>query len=156
MPQQISPRGTFLAVADALKATIANDRELTELPTIATVMSDHGVSRGVVIRAFDVLVKEGRAEKVRGGRHRVVRHGQHVDRRPLAERLVDVFEADALEVGEPFPSASDLSQRFGVSRPTVGKALDKLEAAGLLTEARQGKPRTVRALPPDREERSEP
>ncbi|WP_306079125.1 hypothetical protein [Streptomyces sp. MNU77] len=34
-----------------------------------------------------------------------------------------------------------------MSRPTVSKALDKLEAAGLLSEARQGKQRTVRALP---------
>ncbi|WP_245231356.1 MULTISPECIES: GntR family transcriptional regulator [Streptomyces] len=75
-----------------------------------------------------------------------MRPGQAVDRRPLSQRLADVFADDDLSVG-PFPSTTELSSRFGVSRPTVSKALDKLESAGLLSEARQGKQRTVRALP---------
>ncbi|MEV0010885.1 GntR family transcriptional regulator [Streptomyces sp. NPDC047973] len=65
----------------------------------------------------------------------------------MAERLAGVITEDALSVGATFPSATELSRRFGVSRPTVTKALDKLESAGLLSEARQGKRRTVRALP---------
>jgi DNA-binding FadR family transcriptional regulator len=48
-----------------------------------------------------------------------------------------------------------LTERFGVSRPTVSKALDKLEAAGWLSEGGQGKLRTVRAVP-SREGRSQP
>lgn len=103
---------------------------MTELPSVADLMRDHGVSRGVVLRTFGVLQKEGLAEPVPGGRWRVVREGSVTDRRPLAERIADVITAEELEVGAEFPSASALSARFGVSRPTVSKALDKLEAAG--------------------------
>ncbi|MFK0104749.1 GntR family transcriptional regulator [Streptomyces sp. NPDC091217] len=147
MSQQASPRGTFQKIADALKAQIDADPKAVELPTIAEVMHDHGVSRGVVLRAFAVLQTEGAAEPVPGGRWRVLREGQRTDRRPLAERLTDVFTDDGLEVGATFPSASTLCERFDVSRPTVTKALEKLEAAGWLSEGGQGKLRTVRALP---------
>jgi len=150
--QQTSPRGTFLKIADAVKAQIESDPEMTELPSAADLMRDHGVSRGVALRVFGVLQKEGVAEPVPGGRWRVVRDGESTDRRPLAERIADVITAEELEVGAEFPSASALSTKFGVSRPTVSKALDKLEAAGLLSEGGQGKVRKVRALP-NREER---
>ncbi|WP_319284072.1 MULTISPECIES: GntR family transcriptional regulator [unclassified Streptomyces] len=110
-------------------------------------MRENGVSRGVALRAFAVLREEGLAEPVPGGRWRVTRSGDQVERRPLAERVAAVITDDALVVGAPFPSTTELSVRFGVSRPTVTKALDKLESAGLLSEAKQGKRRTVRALP---------
>lgn len=140
-------------IADALRAQINADPEMAELPTVAEVMDVHGVSRGVVLRAFGVLQKDRVAEPVPGGRWRVVREGEQTDRRPLAERLADVFADDRLEVGATFPSASALCERFGASRPTVTKALEKLEAAGWLSEGGQGKVRTVRALP-NREESS--
>ncbi|MFD7673389.1 GntR family transcriptional regulator [Streptomyces anulatus] len=111
-------------------------------------MRHHRVSRGVALRVFAALRKEGLAEPVAGGgRWRVVRPGRQIERRSLAELLEAVITDDGLRVGEPFPSTTELSSRFGVSRPTVSKALDKLESAGLLSEARQGKQRTVRALP---------
>ncbi|TQJ89323.1 GntR family transcriptional regulator [Streptomyces sp. SLBN-31] len=153
MSQQSSPRGTFLKVADAVKARIATDPDMTELPSLAEVMRDHEVSRGVALRAFGVLRQEGVAEPVPGERWRVVRAGARVDRRPLHERIADIITAEALEVGEAFPSASTLADRFGVSRPTVTKALEKLEAAGVLAGGGQGRARTVRAVPM-REERS--
>ncbi|MGW0424459.1 GntR family transcriptional regulator [Streptomyces sp. NPDC003015] len=153
MSQAASPRGTFQHVAEALKSQIEADPEMVEVPSVAAVMNEHGVSRGVVLRAFAVLQKEGAAEPVPGGRWRVVREGQRTDRRPLAERLTDVFADDGLEVGATFPSASALCERFDVSRPTVTKALEKLEAAGWLSGGGQGKVRTVRALP-NREESS--
>ena len=153
MSQQASPRGTFQKIARLLKAQVEADRDMVELPPAADVMHDHGVSRGVVLRAFAVLQQEGAAEPVPGGRWRVVREGQRTDRRTLAERLTDVFEDDGLEVGATFPSASALCERFDVSRPTVTKALEKLEAAGWLSGGGQGKLRTVRALP-NREESS--
>ncbi|MEN8650359.1 GntR family transcriptional regulator [Streptomyces sp. 21So2-11] len=83
----------------------------------------------------------------------MLRDGQAEDRRPLADRIAELIEHERLEVGAAVPSASTLSARFGVARPTISKALDKLEAAGLLSEGGQGKVRTVRALP-SREERS--
>ncbi|UOB12029.1 GntR family transcriptional regulator [Streptomyces sp. HP-A2021] len=106
-----------------------------------------------MLRAFKALEREGIAEAVRGGRWRVVRKGVRLDRRPLDERIADIISTEGFEVGAAFLSASDLTDRFGVSRPTVTKALDKLEAAGVLASAGQGKVRTVRAVP-IREERS--
>ncbi|MFU0439546.1 GntR family transcriptional regulator [Streptomyces sp. BG2AG] len=120
---------------------------MCHLPSASELMREHGVSRGVALRVFAVLQKEGIAESVPGGRWRVVRSGDDSDRRPLPERLAKVITDDQLAVGEAFPSTTELSTRFGVSRPTVSKALDKLESAGLLSESRQGKQRTVRALP---------
>ncbi|MEV7089463.1 GntR family transcriptional regulator [Streptomyces sp. NPDC093085] len=156
MSQKISPRGTYLKVADAVRSQIEADAEMTELPSAAELMREYGISRGVALRAFGALKKAGVAEAVPGGRWRVVRTSGHGDRRPLSDRIAEVFRTDGLTVGQPFPSASALSDRFGASRPTVTKVLNKLEAAGLLSEAQQGKPRTVRALPPERKERSEP
>ncbi|MGW7403434.1 GntR family transcriptional regulator [Streptomyces sp. NPDC054833] len=116
-------------------------------------MRDYKVSRGVALRAFGVLQQEGIAEPVPGGRWRVVRSGVQIDRRPLEQRIADIITAERLEVGEAFPSASVLAERFGVSRPTVTKALDKLESAGVLASGGQGRVRTVRTVP-IREERS--
>ncbi|KRD18821.1 GntR family transcriptional regulator [Streptomyces sp. Root264] len=153
MSQQANPRGTFLKIADSVKRQIEDDPDMTELPSLAEVMRDHKVSRGVALRAFSVLRQEGVAEPAPGERWRVVRAGAQVDRRPLDQRIADVITADGLVVGEAFPSASALAERFGVSRPTVAKALEKLETAGVLAGGGQGKVRRVRALP-IREERS--
>lgn len=153
MSQQANPRGTFLKIADLLKAQVEGDPNMTELPSLAEVMRDHDVSRGVALRAFGVLREEGFAEPVPGGRWRVVRAGAQVDRRPLDQQLADIITAEGLGVGEAFPSASVLAVRFGVSRPTVAKALKELETAGVLADGGQGKVRRVRALP-TREERS--
>ncbi|WP_320775110.1 GntR family transcriptional regulator [Streptomyces sp. CRN 30] len=116
-------------------------------------MRVHAVSRGVAIRAFNVLRQEGVVEPTPGSRWRVVRSDAPVDRRPLEQRLADIIAADGLVAGEAFPSASALAERFGVSRPTVTKALDKLEATGVLAGGGQGRVRTVRAVP-NREGRS--
>lgn len=153
MSEQASPRGTFLKVADAVKARIEAEPAMTELPSAADLMRDYKVSRGVALRAFGALQKDGVAEPVPGGRWRVVRAGEPTDRRPLEDRIADIIVDEGLEVGAAFPSASVLAERFRVSRPTVTKALDKLEAAGVLASGGQGKVRTVRAVP-NREERS--
>lgn len=153
MSQQASPRGVFLQIAEVVKAQIQANHQMTHLPAAADLMRDHSVSRGVVLRAFKALQADGVAEPVKGGRWRVVREGEHVDRRPLDERIADLILTEGFEVGADFLSASDLMGRFGVSRPTVTKALDRLEAAGVLASAGQGKVRTVRAVP-NREERS--
>ncbi|NEE12081.1 GntR family transcriptional regulator [Streptomyces sp. SID7499] len=153
MSQHASPRGTFLQIAEVVKAQVRADPQMAQLPAAADLMRDHGVSRGVVLRAFKELQADGVAEPVRGGRWRVVRQGEQVDRRPLEERIADIVATEGFEVGAKFLSASDLMGRFKVSRPTVTKALDKLEAAGVLASEGQGKVRTVRTVP-NREERS--
>lgn len=68
MPQQENPRGTFLRIANAVKAQIEADCELTELPSATDLMRDHNVSRGVALRVFASLQREGVAEPVPGGR----------------------------------------------------------------------------------------
>lgn len=151
--QAASPRGTFRQIADALKTQIDEDQGMAALPPVSELMDRYAVSRGVVLRAFQALRRSGDAEPVPGGRWRVIRSGDVLERRPLEERIAAVIADERLEVGAPFPSASDLAARFGVSRPTVTKALDKLEAAGVLASGGQGKVRTVRAVP-NREERS--
>jgi len=148
---EASPRGTFQQMADALKTQIDDDPEMAALPPVSELMERYAVSRGVVLRAFQVLRRSGDAEPVPGGRWRVLRQGDTVDRQPLEERIAAVIADDRLKIGAPFPSASALATRFGVSRPTVTKALDKLEAAGVLESGGQGKVRTVRAVP-NREE----
>ncbi|MFD9999845.1 GntR family transcriptional regulator [[Kitasatospora] papulosa] len=144
---QTSPRGTYLIISESLRAQITADEAMTHLPTLSEVMRENAVSRGVALRAYAVLRTEGLAEPVPGGRWRVVRPGLEEDRRSLADRIADIITDAGLQVGSPFPSTTELASRFGASRPTVSKALDKLESAGLLSEARQGKQRTVRALP---------
>lgn len=153
MSQQVNPRGTFLRIANSVKKQIEGDPTMAELPSLAEVMRHYRVSRGVALRAFGVLRQEGLAEPAPGERWRVVRSEARADRRPLNEQIADIITADGLEVGAAFPSASALADRFGVSRPTVTKALEKLEAAGVLAGGGQGKVRIVRAVPA-REERS--
>lgn len=153
MSPQANPRGTYLKIAETLKTWIETEPLMTELPSLAEVMSDHNVSRGVALRAFAVLKQDGVAEPAPGGRWRIVRAGQQVDRRPLEQRIADIITADGLEAGQPFPSASVLAERFGVSRPTITKALERLETAGVLAGGGQGKVRRVRSVP-TREERS--
>ncbi|MFI6640134.1 GntR family transcriptional regulator [Streptomyces sp. NPDC050504] len=151
MSQQVSPRGTYLKIVDAIKGQIADDPNMHELPSAVHVMETHGVSRGVALRAFNALREQGVAEPVPGARWRVVRDGEPTDRRPLADRIAAVITEDGLSVGAKFPSATALCARFDVSRPTVRRALDQLEAKGLLSAGSQGKARTVRAVP-NREE----
>ncbi|MEU2551889.1 GntR family transcriptional regulator [Streptomyces sp. NPDC013313] len=153
MSEQSSPRGTFLKVANAVKTRIEADPDMAELPSAAELMRDFKISRGVVLRAFGVLQRDGIAEPVAGGRWRVRRASEQTDRRPLEDRIADIVTDEKLEIGAAFPSAGNLADRFGVSRPTVTKALVKLEAAGVLSSGGQGKVRTVRAVP-SREGRS--
>ncbi|MGW4687686.1 GntR family transcriptional regulator [Streptomyces sp. NPDC004244] len=152
MTEQASPRGTFLKIADHVKGRIAAEPGMAELPSLAEVMDEYGVSRGVALRAFRVLQQEGLAEPVPGARWRVVRAGAQMDRRPLSERIAELITTEGLEVGAPFLSAGELSARLGAARPTISKALAQLEAAGLLTEGGQGKRRAVRALPSQQED----
>lgn len=147
MSDPVSPRGTFLKIAEVLKGRILSDPHMTELPSVAELMHEHGVSRGVVLRSFAVLQEAGVAKPHPGGRWRVLRAEQPDDRRTLEDQIAEVITTEGLKVGDDFLSASELSSRLGVSRPTVGKALSKLEAAGLLSGGRQGKVRSVLAVP---------
>src|SRR5689334_22285344 len=77
--RQANPRGTFLQVADSVKDLIEGNPEMTELPSLAEIMREHRVSRGVAIRAYGVLRQEGLAAPAPGERWRVVRSGALTD-----------------------------------------------------------------------------
>ncbi|MEV8365901.1 GntR family transcriptional regulator [Streptomyces niveus] len=139
-----------MQVAGALKAEIANNPDMKELPRLSDVMSDYGVSRGLALRAFRVLWEEGLVEAVPGARWKVIQGVPSETRRPLTERVAALTKE--VGVGNEFFSASALSTQFGVSRPTISKALAKLEADGLLTAGGQGRVRKVRALPTEEEQ----
>ncbi|WP_335982720.1 GntR family transcriptional regulator [Streptomyces sp. CA2R106] len=147
MPDQSSPRGTFLAIAGQLREQIMNNELPDRLPSHAAIVQEYGVSRGVAIRALDVLKDEGLIASVPGGRWRVVRDRERDDVRPLTERITALIVEKGLQIGDSVPSTAALCELFDVSRPTVRRALDKLEAQGLLSAGSQGKVRTALALP---------
>jgi DNA-binding GntR family transcriptional regulator len=148
VPQQNnpSPRGTYQKIADQIRLHIEANPQITELPTATDIMTEHNVSRGLALRAMRALRDEGIAEPVSGGRWQVIRDHAPPSR-PLHEQLAEVITRDNLQAGDPFPSSTELMARFDASRPTLTKALDRLHAHGLVSAARQGKPRIVLAVP---------
>ncbi|MGW0107486.1 winged helix-turn-helix domain-containing protein [Streptomyces cellulosae] len=142
MPQG-SPRGTYLVIAEALRAEIQEREGIGTLPSEAELMRSHGVGRNTIRRALKVLEAEGVVESAPGIGWRPARSG---DRRSLAERMADVIAEDSLAVGDAYPSEAKLCERFGASRTAVRRVLAQMEGNGLLTTV-HGKGRTVRALP---------
>jgi DNA-binding GntR family transcriptional regulator len=141
---QASPRGTYLAIADALRRDIKGKQPPWKLQSESELMSKHGVSRDTVRRALKVLAEEGLIQSAPGVGWGVV--GDAAAQRPLVERLTDLIRTNDLSVGDPFPSESSLCEQFSASRTAVRRSLAQLEGRGLLV-AVHGKGRTVRALP---------
>lgn len=110
-------------------------------------MGVYGASRTTIRRALDVLAAEGLIESHAGRGWQVVAGNSTETSRPLAERLAALVAERQLDVGDKIPAESELCQLFGVSRTSLRRALGQLEGAGIL-EAKQGKGRFVRALPP--------
>ncbi|MFJ8440112.1 GntR family transcriptional regulator [Kitasatospora griseola] len=137
-----SPRGTYLRIADALRAAISRD-ELTTLPSEATLMQKFGVGRSTVKRALDVLAAEKLIQSQPGVGWAVV--GSEI-KVPLIDQLAAMVQK--LGIGAAFPAEKELVETTGASRGTVRRALAQLEGAGVL-EVHHGKGRRVRALPTD-------
>ncbi|MGX1760047.1 GntR family transcriptional regulator [Streptomyces lydicus] len=140
----VSPRGTYLLIADALRKEIGKGRFAeTGLPSEAALMREHGVARTTVRRALEILEKEGLIHS-EPGVGRVVSDGS--ERRPLTQRMSDMIAERGFAIGDAFPSEARLCEEFAVSRTALRSALSALEGRGLL-EAVHGKGRFVRALP---------
>lgn len=129
--QQANPRGTFLKIADSVRKQIEDDPTMTELPSLAEVMSDYKVSRGVALRAFGMLRQEGVAEPAPGERWRVVRSGTRIDRRPLDQRIAEIITAEGLKVGGSLP------ERVRAGRPVRGLAPHSDQGAGEVGDRRR-------------------
>ncbi|MFF1794120.1 GntR family transcriptional regulator [Kitasatospora sp. NPDC058263] len=140
MPER-SPRGTYLRIADALRAKLNGDATVASLPSEAGLMETYRVSRTTVKRALDVLATEGLIQSKPGIGWVVV--GQ--EEKPAVLDQITALVAK-LSIGDPFPSELQLTKETGASRGTVRRALAQLEGAGIL-EVRHGKGRHVRTLP---------
>ncbi|MFJ2191112.1 GntR family transcriptional regulator [Kitasatospora sp. NPDC087861] len=140
MPER-SPRGTYLRIADALRAKISGDSTMASLPSEADLMKEHDVARTTVKRALDVLAAEGLIRSQPGVGWLIV---GSVPKIPVFDQLAALVHE--LGVDAEFPSEKELTRTTGAARGTVRRALAQLEGAGVL-EVRHGKGRHVRALP---------
>ncbi|GAA5014540.1 GntR family transcriptional regulator [Kitasatospora paranensis] len=138
-----SPRGTYLQIAEALRAEIGDGSGLAALPSEAELMAQYGVARSTVGRALKVLTDEGLIRS-RQGTRRIVAATESAP--SVYDQIAGVISAEGLTPGDEFPSESELCKLTDASRGTVRRALAQLEGAGVL-EVRQGKGRFVRALP---------
>ncbi|MFE9648195.1 GntR family transcriptional regulator [Streptomyces sp. NPDC006365] len=144
MPQA-SPRDTYLQVSESLRQKISKGEITAELPSQAKLISLYNVSRSTIERALATLKAEGVIESVQGSGWFVAGSG---DRRPLIERVTELWQTDRLQVGDRFPTEKELCERFSASRTAVRSALAQLEGRGLIGKgATRG--REVRALPDD-------
>ncbi|WP_433572830.1 GntR family transcriptional regulator [Streptomyces sp. CA-251247] len=140
---QVSPRGTYLQVSEALRQKIKKGEITEALPSQAKLIGTYGVSRSTIERALSVLKSEGAIESVQGAGWYVAGTG---DRRPLVERVTDLLRADEVKVGDRFPTEQELCDRFGVSRTAVRSAIAQMEGQGLIARGTT-RGREVRALP---------
>jgi len=140
---QANPRGTYLRIADALRAEIGDGSQVKALPSEADLMEAHGVARSTVGRALKLLASEGLIASQPGVGWLVA--GQ-TSKPPVFDQIAGLIASDNLKIGDQFPSEKELCEKTSASRGTVRRALAQLEGAGIL-EARHGKGRFVRALP---------
>jgi DNA-binding GntR family transcriptional regulator len=141
---QVSPRGTYLQVSESLRQKIEKGEIAEQLPSKAELRRIYGVGGSTVDRALAVLKAAGLIESVRGAANYVTGTG---DRRPLVEKMADLFRAKGLKPGDAFLTEGELCEQFGASRTAVRSAVAKLEGRGLLTAAAPGKRREVQTLP---------
>ncbi|MFC9227236.1 GntR family transcriptional regulator [Streptomyces hygroscopicus] len=145
MPQA-SPRGTYLQISEALRQKIEKGAISEALPSEAELMRTYGVGRSTVGRALKALKADGVIESVQGAGWYVAGTG---DRRPLVEKVTDLLRGQDVAVGDPFPSESELCERFGVSRTAVRSAIAQMEGRGLIAMG-PNRRRQVWALPEER------
>lgn len=144
MPQ-VSPRGTYLQVAEVLRQRIKSGAITDQVPSEATIASEFGIARTTVRRALAALESEGAIESIAGlGRRVASDEARQTPYERVRDDLLARMRDGRLTVGEKMPSEPTLATTYGVSRGTVRRALAALEAAGRV-ESRQGVGRVVRA-----------
>ncbi|WP_328927648.1 GntR family transcriptional regulator [Streptomyces sp. NBC_00190] len=137
-----SPRGTYLTIAEALRARIAEGIYPDGLPSEAEIGREFGVARTTVRRALRALEEAGDVATVAGVGRRVAGGSQVAPYKRIMADLLDRILTGELPAGARLPSEAELSDSYGVSRGTVRRAVHELEAAGHV-QARHGVGRFV-------------
>jgi DNA-binding GntR family transcriptional regulator len=143
-------RARFEQVADALREQVLSELYFdgSELGTEAQLGARFKVSQGTVRRALQDLATEGLVAAVPGRGWFVRRAGGSPTRTAAtAARIRSAISTGEWNAGERLPGENVLSERFGVGRVTVRRALAVLEADGLL-ERQPGRGRLVRGGSP--------
>ena len=143
-----SPRGTYVAIADALRIEVQSAVPTADLASEAELMKRFGVSRTTVRRALLALQTDGLIESVPSLGWRVRSAGPAAVPRyqQIVQALAEDIAAGRLGLGAKAPSEASLCKLYRVSRPTARRALAELEGVGVL-EAVHGSGRFVRAIP---------
>ncbi|MFI1455957.1 GntR family transcriptional regulator [Streptomyces roseus] len=138
-----SPRGTFLTIAEVLRARIAEGAYPNGLPSEAEIGSEFGVARTTVRRALRALEKAGAVATVAGVGRQAAGGSQVAPYKQIMTDLLDRIRTGELPAGARLPSEAELAESYGVARGTVRRALHELEAAGHV-QAQHGVGRFVR------------
>lgn len=143
-----SPRGTYLIIAEALRAELANAAGPWAMLSEADLQRRFKVSRTTVRRALRILAGEGllEAQKGIGWRPTPADGPTALLHEQITKDIVAAVQRGDLRVGESIQSETELAKTFNVSRGKVRQALARLEGAGLVV-AVPGKARRLCANP---------
>ncbi|WP_344436954.1 GntR family transcriptional regulator [Actinomadura bangladeshensis] len=127
----------YRKIAEVLRGRIADGTYPAgvRLPGEHELSREFAVARDTVRRALRVLQDEGLITVVTG-LGRFVQSVPADSVRPTYERIAAdlraLIENGSLSVGSVLPSEARLCERYGVARLTARRALEQLEAAGLV------------------------
>ncbi|MFD9572910.1 GntR family transcriptional regulator [Streptomyces sp. NPDC059982] len=125
-----SPRGTYLTIAEALRARIAEGMYPGGLPSEAEIGREFNVARTTVRRALRALEETGDVTTVAGVGRRVAGASQMAPYQQIMTDLLDRIRTGDLPAGARLPSEAELSEAYHVSRGTIRRAVRELESAG--------------------------
>lgn len=127
----------YRKIAEVLRGRIADGTYPAggRLPGEHELSGEFAVARDTVRRALRVLQDE-RLITVVSGLGRFVQSVPADNVRPTYERIAadlrGLIESGSLSVGSALPSEARICERYGVARFTARRALEQLEAAGLV------------------------
>jgi DNA-binding GntR family transcriptional regulator len=141
-----APKGTYLTFAEKLRGQISSGEipRGTTLPPETTFAREHGIGRTSARKVYGELERDGLVYSVPGQGWIVGSPADHKTPTPteVADELRAELESGAYEEGAEFTTASQVSNRFGVTKHGAARALLMLEDAGLIVSI-HGKGRYV-------------
>lgn len=142
-----APRGSYVAVAERIREQITSGElpKGASLPSETKFAAQHGLGRGTMRKVLGELEHDGLVYSVPGQGWVV---GGPADRSaiPTPAEVTAVLRAEldsgTYESGSPFVTATEVCDRFGITRHAARRALATLEDAGLIVSL-HGKGRFV-------------